>query len=811
MKTKSKKSIVALLAFAMLVTSVTGCSNKNGDVSNVSGVNYLTQYGKTITVDDIKKQYDFSDENSIMPLYNVASDEKFEIAFNFIDTCDINISLEDYVSVHTDKDCKEESAIYTYNTPLNEIDEKFKLSIAPIEPVLATDSEDKENLDSNIAKLEDKDKDLILRWGNAPIYYLAIWYDTESETPVKLDKPVIIPFTVKQEIEVPNVKGVVDSQGVFKLTWDAVEGAEEYIIYKLVSDNQSFGLKNDPVLGAKAGYSEESLISVHRTTKTEYADSRDGDGRVYFESRSSDNVFVIGQNFSIEGDYYVSAVVGGKESGLGAGVSTADLKLPMKITNEYDDIVHSRFEKLEDLPMTFDVLNIDGSVTSRNVKYTYFIKEIYGEYTSPCYKYEVEGTALTGYISMANVAEGTEFPETIGDTTFIGNAEPENNINKVPDKDVDTIISSDDKKPDEDKTIVEQQKENTDNHVETGNEDTVDNPNNGMMIFADSAEEEWLAINLINAETEISFEAFPEMQNPNYLEDVFYKVYYQNPYILGLTNFTYDYNTFTLKVDYCYDKDTILQKQKEITTEADKIVSEVIDEKMSDEEKRLALYDYLENNCEYEDDALAMAEENDYVKSADGTFEDAFNTYGIIVNKKGVCQSYAYAYKLLCAKSGLECKVVTGYLNGNLPHAWSAVEIEGKWYQVDTTNNINNSGVPYFLYNADSDVAEFTGFTQDNLFELDSQLQKYSTDDDTYEYYYSNGLVIENLADYGNILDEVISEENGIISVRYVSDNYDEEELIKTVKESYNKKGLEDKLDNLGFYNSNGYLVIVQN
>ena len=36
-------------------------------------------------------------------------------------------------------------------------------------------------------------------WGNASIYYIAVRYDSEAETPTKLDEPKIIPFTVKHE------------------------------------------------------------------------------------------------------------------------------------------------------------------------------------------------------------------------------------------------------------------------------------------------------------------------------------------------------------------------------------------------------------------------------------------------------------------------------------------------------------------------------------------------------------------------------------------------------------------------------------
>ena len=95
---------------------------------------------------------------------------------------------------------------------------------------------------------------------------------------------------------------------------------------------------------------------------------------------------------------------------------------------------------------------------------------------------------------------------------------------------------------------------------------------------------------------------------------------------------------------------------------------------MNDEEKCRALYDYLNDNTVYDQAAVEEARKNNFKKS-DGwkEAEDAFNAYGIIVKETGVCQSYALSYKLLCSLCDVENKVITGYLNGNLPHAWSSV------------------------------------------------------------------------------------------------------------------------------------------
>ena len=57
-----------------------------------------------------------------------------------------------------------------------------------------------------------------------------------------------------------------------------------------------------------------------------------------------------------------------------------------------------------------------------------------------------------------------------------------------------------------------------------------------------------------------------------------------------------------------------------------------------------------------------------------------------------VCEGYARAFKVLCDKLGIPCVLVEGYARGNLMdqlqlHMWNYVQVDGKWYVVDTTWN----------------------------------------------------------------------------------------------------------------------------
>ena len=123
----------------------------------------------------------------------------------------------------------------------------------------------------------------------------------------------------------------------------------------------------------------------------------------------------------------------------------------------------------------------------------------------------------------------------------------------------------------------------------------------------------------------------------------------------------------------------------------------------------------------------------------------------MLLNKTGVCSSYAGAFKLLAEEAGLECIVVTGYLEGDLPHAWNKVKIDGAWNIVDTTNNDNE-----LLFNALLNLPDYAAekvLVEDERYVLDSMTGNYGAETDEKEYYRINGRfytqdqIIQPLAD----------------------------------------------------------------
>ena len=86
----------------------------------------------------------------------------------------------------------------------------------------------------------------------------------------------------------------------------------------------------------------------------------------------------------------------------------------------------------------------------------------------------------------------------------------------------------------------------------------------------------------------------------------------------------------------------------------------------SDYARALWLHDWLIYNAEYD------------------TGMSYFYADGVLLQNKGVCQSYALAYQMLLREVGIESIYITGTAGG-IAHGWNLVKMGGEWYHVDCT------------------------------------------------------------------------------------------------------------------------------
>ena len=77
----------------------------------------------------------------------------------------------------------------------------------------------------------------------------------------------------------------------------------------------------------------------------------------------------------------------------------------------------------------------------------------------------------------------------------------------------------------------------------------------------------------------------------------------------------------------------------------------------------------------------------------DGYAEDNWTAYGILMNGKGVCESYSEAFQILCYSVGINC---TGVVGGG--HKWNAVCLDGEWYMCDPTWDDPVGNLPFMAF-----------------------------------------------------------------------------------------------------------------
>ena len=765
-----KKSRIIQIALALSLV-LSGCTAMNSSteekqVKQEKQVNNKFS-GSAKTVKDMKEKYGSENRQEIMPMYNVEANKEFTFTFPY----DIGrLNPSDMISVHTDIKAKPESEIFAMVGM--DFGVKGNKTAIYVKPGSATLPSEKDY---------DSDKPT---WGNAPIYYIRINYDLKSKTPKKLKEPIIVPFTIKSDLPVPNLRKEISPDGRLKLVWDKVEGAEKYNVYQ-VSKITLLETTNIAPTSAETGYQGFPHVQT-TTTNTEFQDFVNNGANGLNQTEETISI----QNMGLNGDYFVTAVAGDKESNFSVPVSTPALssQLPLKVK---ENLSFATFDSVKDLPKTVQLEFIDGSFQNREVVYDLANANIKVETNV---NFSIKGTALKGYLTIRNMTEAdkTVQPPTTNDNPNTGFVEPKNETDDVPDPSVPTIIEkvkekikNKKSKSNKEKNIVAEQQQNTKDQVDKANKEKIAAPKvaNEFEINANSALEEYLALNLINAETEISLEAFPEAQNGQALQDVLLKVIYQNPLILGVRGYKYEYSTLTLQIKYDESADVIKQKQKEIVKEAKKIVSSVIKSSMSAEEKRKALYDYLNDKTKYDNEALKNAEKNNF-RGIDDSFVDAFTTYGIMVNKNGVCQSYAMTYKMLSDLAGIETIVVTGTSSG-VPHAWNKVKIGKEWLHVDNTNNETNVGIPYMVYGSNDSTIQDLNYVVDKDYWVDGELGKFAGKTDQHDYYVANELEVKNMKDLQSQLKKALQENKTTIAIR-LSKTFDDDTLMNAIGEVIN-------------------------
>ncbi|MCI8554167.1 MAG: transglutaminase domain-containing protein, partial [Clostridiales bacterium] len=111
---------------------------------------------------------------------------------------------------------------------------------------------------------------------------------------------------------------------------------------------------------------------------------------------------------------------------------------------------------------------------------------------------------------------------------------------------------------------------------------------------------------------------------------------------------------------------------------ADRVAAQCRENCQTEYERALWLHDWLVDHCTYDYSLLYCGSE------------------GALARGKGTCESYHRAYTMLLNRVG----IANGRMEGN-GHVWTAVRMDGSWYQVDVTwddNGYSNHTYENYLY-----------------------------------------------------------------------------------------------------------------
>lgn len=610
-------------------------------------------------------------------------------------------------------------------------------------------------------------------WGNIGTAYLASYRDKETGELLEQPEVSIVTFTAELE-DTPMLTYSITEDGRVQFQWNEVDGAKEYFLCE-VDKREDYGYNNSlqvvsitedttwtmayPEYGASLINHDFRLFEI---CEDDWKDEENYEE--YLAEYGEPNVPYLRDTYgTIETGFCVIAV---NETGTSMVSNFCEKsELSSKLPYGYADFTRREngfigfarnYETVESLPSYDYITMCDGYTATKLIDYDtenayleekrfMLMDEETGEVTGGetitclCIPYRVDGTCFMDEVTIAGVEEaGYIEADFKDDIAYLADRE-----DKLAHKSGGSMFETSPRFAEMRVPDIQEVRK-------------VDTP-----IFASSAMSEYIATNLLGGVEVIDLSEFPESRDINMVADAFLEAYYQNPLILGIEGYRISKNGNKVRVAYEESLESQASKQEAITKKVSEVVAEIITEDMTEQDKVLAINEYLCDTIVYDDAALENAEANEFM-TVDEMFYDSFNAYGALINGKCVCAGYAAAFRLLAQEAGLEAIVVTGFLDGTLAHAWNKVKIDDEWYVVDTTNNDNE-----FFYNALLNLPESVSdgvLVEDEDYMMDVKIPMYTGDSEENEYYHitDNYFPVQEVAE---ILSKELTE-NGSVTLR---------------------------------------------
>ncbi len=116
-----------------------------------------------------------------------------------------------------------------------------------------------------------------------------------------------------------------------------------------------------------------------------------------------------------------------------------------------------------------------------------------------------------------------------------------------------------------------------------------------------------------------------------------------------------------------------IEEHNQVVEEVDRVVA-MIPKNLTTAEKIFWVNNYLATTAQYNNAAVTNIESNPH----------AYTPYGVLLDKTGVCESYAKAFAMIMKRLDIKSYRVTSM---DMNHTWNIVEVDGKWYNIDVTHN----------------------------------------------------------------------------------------------------------------------------
>lgn len=140
-------------------------------------------------------------------------------------------------------------------------------------------------------------------------------------------------------------------------------------------------------------------------------------------------------------------------------------------------------------------------------------------------------------------------------------------------------------------------------------------------------------------------------------------------------------NNVTITRAPYFDSSTEQTMREAVNAEADRILSRIISDGMSDYQKAYAIYQFV-SGAAYDWTAYNAITGGGCYNNVD-KWAKAISAYGNLIERKSVCQGDAQAFNVLARKAGLTSMTATGKMSSGGGHAWNRVWCGSQWYEVD--------------------------------------------------------------------------------------------------------------------------------